>query len=248
MTKQIPLQISVNKSLSFDNYCVGVNKPVVDQLRRIASRAPSRGDESSLLFLTGSQGTGKSHLAQAFCAEAESHGSSVFFLSMEELLAHVKETAAFDPHWFDAFTQADFVCIDDFDVYAGAGRAIVAELEEALFVLLNRIILDRKTTLLLTSSTPQAVLGVQLADLRSRLSLSITLALQSNSDEVLLEIMGLKATERGLILPSDVAQFLLKRMPRNAKSLVEAMQRLDEFSMATVRPLTVPMAKEALAL
>ncbi len=247
MNTQIPLKIGFNRACSFDNYCTGENAAVVQRLRA-AALAQDKGAEASLWFLAGATATGKSHLAQAFCAEAEGDGRRSLFFSMGELHAHLQEGGEFDANWFEGFTQYELIAIDDFDCLERAPEGSREALEEALFVLVNRILLEGNTTLLLTSSRPVAALRIDLPDLRSRLGLFISLSLQENTDEVLLQIMASKASERGLTLTDEVAQFLLRRLPRDTQSIVDVMQRLDEFSMTTVRPLTVPMVKDALAL
>jgi chromosomal replication initiator protein len=51
-----------------------------------------------------------------------------------------------------------------------------------------------------------------------------------------------------VILPADVAEYLLLHVRRDIPSLVEALERLREHAMVTKRKLTIRLAREALAM
>ena len=51
---------------------------------------------------------------------------------------------------------------------------------------------------------------------------------------------------RGLRLPDEVLVYLLSRMPRDLTSLNAVLEALDRYSLATKRPVTLPLVREAL--
>ena len=53
---------------------------------------------------------------------------------------------------------------------------------------------------------------------------------------------------RGFALSDEVAAYLLSRLPRDLPTLNRVIELLDRHSLARQRPLTVPLAREALAL
>jgi len=61
-----------------------------------------------------------------------------------------------------------------------------------------------------------------------------------------LEALRLRAAQRGLQLPSETADYLLRRMPRDLPSLFELLDHLDEASLVAQRRLTVPFIRDAL--
>jgi DnaA family protein len=55
-----------------------------------------------------------------------------------------------------------------------------------------------------------------------------------------------QAARRGLRLPDEVLAYLLSRMPRDLPSLNAILEALDRYSLATKRPVTLPLVREAL--
>ena len=59
--------------------------------------------------------------------------------------------------------------------------------------------------------------------------------------------MRREADRRGTFLSDDVMDYLLTRFARDLKHLMSQLDRLDEFSRSTKRPITVPLLKQMLA-
>jgi DnaA family protein len=55
-----------------------------------------------------------------------------------------------------------------------------------------------------------------------------------------------RAAQRGLQLPQETSEYLLRRMPRDLPSLFEILDQLDEASLVAQRRLTVPFIRDAL--
>jgi DnaA family protein len=89
-------------------------------------------------------------------------------------------------------------------------------------------------------------LGVCLPDLRSRLGWGGVYALQPVDDAARMQILRVRAHERGLELPEDTAQFLLRRCPRDLPALMALLERLDAAALTAQRRLTVPFVREVL--
>ena len=61
-----------------------------------------------------------------------------------------------------------------------------------------------------------------------------------------IEALRLRAAQRGLQLPSETLDYLLKRMPRDLRSLFDILDALDEASLVAQRRLTIPFIRDAL--
>ncbi|HUJ86902.1 MAG TPA: DnaA/Hda family protein [Burkholderiales bacterium] len=83
-------------------------------------------------------------------------------------------------------------------------------------------------------------------DLRSRLGWGLVYQLRALSDEDKARHLRAEAERRGLRLPDEVIRYLLSRLPRDLPSLNAALELLDRFSLARQRPITLPLAREAL--
>ena len=85
-----------------------------------------------------------------------------------------------------------------------------------------------------------------LEDWRSRAAACVVYQLRELDDEGRIEALRLRAAQRGLQLPYDTSEYLLKRVPRDLRSLFDILDELDEASLAAQRRLTIPFIREAL--
>jgi DnaA family protein len=85
-----------------------------------------------------------------------------------------------------------------------------------------------------------------LQDLRSRLMWGPVFQLQPLKDTDKFEALRLRAKQRGLELPQNVAEYLMRHFPRDLFGLFEKLDKLDMASMAMQRRLTIPFVKSVL--
>ena len=225
---QLPLGLTLRDSARFGNYYPGASSEAVAALQAAAG-----GGGESPLYLAGLPGTGKSHLLQAACHAAGNAGLATAYLPMKELQALSAEM-------LDGLEHMALVCVDDVEVIAGR-----REWETALFNLFNRMRAAGNTLVFAASGKP-AECGFGLPDLVSRLGWGLTYTLKPLDDAQVLAALALRARGRGLELPDETAQFLLKRIPRDLLSVFDLFDRLDEASMIEQRRLTIPFVKSVL--
>ena len=101
---------------------------------------------------------------------------------------------------------------------------------------------------LLFSYAAPASLPLKLADLKSRLGAGITFHIQSLSDEEKLMALQLRARFRGMVLPAEVGQYLLRHFPRDMGKLFLLLDELDRASLAAQSRLTIPFVKTVLQM
>ncbi|WP_097460294.1 DnaA regulatory inactivator Hda [Mangrovitalea sediminis] len=227
--QQMTLGVHLRDDATFANYLGDHNREIAMRLRQ-AIGAPQLG----LLFLCGDAGTGKSHLLQAACLEQEQRGGSSLCLSLEELVL-------LEPEALQGLEVDDLICLDGLEHLRGKEAW-----QEAFFHLFNRI-QDAGRQLFVGSRFPPGELALELADIQSRLASGLVLQLARPRDEDFLEILGARAARRGLSMPDEVAQYILRRAPRDAGALLELLDRLDSLSLQHQRRLTVPFVKQAMS-
>ena len=83
-------------------------------------------------------------------------------------------------------------------------------------------------------------------DLRSRLGWGLVYQLRAPGDAEKAGHLRAEAARRGLRLPEEVLAYLLSHLPRDLASLNAVLDSLDRYSLASQRPLTVPLVREAL--
>lgn len=228
---QLPLGIRLPDSSVFESYFAGRNQPVVEAL--LALNASERGRAPTCIWLHGAPGTGKTHLLQAVCARAGREGRTAAYLPLPDVIDLGEELLG-------GFGELAIVCLDD--AQAVAGREAW---ERALFRL-HQELDERGGRLLVSGATPPAALPFKLRDLASRMNGGLVLTLHSLEEPEQIAALQLRAQARGMELPDETAQFMLRRLPRDMTHLYAVLDELDAASLVAQRRLTVPFVKEVL--
>lgn len=226
-TLQLALGVKLRDDARFDNFHGQRN---AESARRLAVLIH---EDVPVIVLCGDRDTGKSHLLQAACHEAETEGQTTICVSMPEL-------ARFGPDALEGLENAALVCLDDVDQIAGQ-----AVWEEGVFHLYNRVI-DQGHRLLVSLSDIPALIPFGLEDLSSRLRHGVMIQLGVYRDDDRMRILSARAEQRGLQIGDDVATFILRRAPRELAALLAILDRLDENSLQAQRRLTIPFVKSVM--
>jgi chromosomal replication initiation ATPase DnaA len=117
--------------------------------------------------------------------------------------------------------------------------------EEGLFHAWNQA-MDERRPLLMTARSDPRDWNLALADLRSRLAATPRVIIRS-PDDALLEAVFLKQwRDRGIEAAPEFAHYVLSRIERSFEAIARAVDLLDRAAMAARRPLSIPLAREAL--
>jgi DnaA-homolog protein len=219
--RQLALGVRLRANALFESFWPGENREIVAALRR-----PS----ASPLWLWGGSGSGKTHLLQAVCAEA---GDTAAYFPLSRSLSLPVEALA-------GFERSAVLCIDDADTVAGD-----LAWERALFRLYNEAA-ELHTRLIFAAASPPRRPDWRLDDWRSRAAACIVYQLQELDDAGRVEALRLRAAQRGLQLPQETSEYLLRRVPRDLHSLFDILDQLDEASLVAQRRLTIPFIRDAL--
>lgn len=222
LRRQLPLRIGLRDGATFSNFLPAANVQAVHALE---------AQSEPFIYLWGSAGSGKSHLLQAACHAVTEAGGSAVYLPLAELSAMSAEL-------LDGMEQMPLVCIDEVEHIAGN-----ESWEQALFHLYNRL-RDSGGRLVVAGAASPSALGLQLPDLVSRLGWGPVYQLQRLSDEEKAEALRMRAAQRGMEMPPEVASYLLNRAPRDMQALFALLDELDEVSLAAQRKLTIPFVRE----
>jgi chromosomal replication initiation ATPase DnaA len=177
---------------------------------------------SFALGLFGPAGCGKSHLAHIF---AERSGGAVV------------PAAALSVEAVPAIAAHPAVAVEDAD------RGVDAT---ALFHLFNQM-KETGRWLLLTGRAAPARWGVELPDLRSRLSSIPVAAILPPGDDLLTAVLVKLFADRQLRVAPDVLTFLLPRMERTFDAARDLVAAIDAAALANRRDITVSLVRTVLA-
>ena len=216
--RQIPLAIGVEAARTLDNFVAGANALAIAHLRALSPQAAP-------VYLWGPSGAGKTHLLRSLVERGEAQGTHSGWFSAADAAPW-----PFDEGWA-------LVAIDDCDALdVGQQHAAFALFVEAT---------TRGIPVAAAGRVPPVDLAVR-EDLRTRLGWGHVFAIASLGEPEVRATLRREADRRGIFLSDEVMDYLLTRFARDLKYLMTQLDRLDEFSLATKRTITVPLLKQML--
>lgn len=177
------------------------------------------------MLLTGPAGSGKSHLAAIWAAQAGgtvAEGGALGADAVEGLAAH------------------GAVAVDDANAVAGHPAR-----EAALFHLHNRM-RERGHPLLLTAAAPPRDWGLGLPDLASRMQAMAATRLGRPDDALLRAVLVKLFADRQVVVEPALIPYVVARMDRSIAAARALVASLDALSLERGRPISRALAAEAL--
>jgi DnaA family protein len=203
------------------------------RLKSEIERLMSEEDEK-FLYLWGPSDSGKTHLLQTISAELSQDLPSIYL--------PLKLINSYSAQCLENLEYQHLVIIDDIQAIAQNH-----EWEHGIFHLFNRIRQQQLTTLIISGDTPPKELGLNLADLSSRLQWGACYQVQEPCDELKLKILMERAQAKGFDLPLQVAQYLLSHSKRQLSKLMTILEQIDIGSLEEQRQkISIPFVKKYL--
>jgi chromosomal replication initiation ATPase DnaA len=215
--RQLALALPHAESLSRDDFLEGPANAAGLALIESWPDWPNR-----VMLLVGPEGSGKSHLASIWAAQAGARATSAHALTSAEIPAELATGAL----------VLEDLKASEFD-------------ERALFHLLNLAREDAAYVLITARQLPSA-LAVELRDLRSRLRAIPTVALLPPDDQLLRALIIKFCADRQLAVDESVVNFVANRIERSFAAARQAVALLDSEALRLGRPVTRALAAELL--
>lgn len=217
--KQIPLAIATGPEQGFDNFLAGANAAAVGHLQALIPGAAP-------VYLWGAGGCGKTHLLKALVRRFDAQGLRALWFSSR------------DPAPWEWHEGAALLVFDGCDRFDEAQQ-------HAAFTLFVEAT-TRKVAIAAAGRLPPVDLPLR-EDLRTRLGWGHVFALQPLGEAEVRAVLRREADRRGIFLGDEVMDYLLTRFARDLKSLMELLDQLDRFALASKRAVTVPLLRQMLA-
>ena len=215
--KQLVLDIALPASPDFDNFVVGRNAELVQQLRAIADGSSAQKS----LYMWGEQGSGRTHLLKA---SVEACTFPALYIKGGEDVIEI------DP-------RARLIAIDDVETVGDAAQI-------ATFHLYNRL-REEGGAFIASGSVAPNQLALR-ADLQTRLTWGLVYNITRLTDEEKIAALHHHAQQRGFELKTDVANYLLRHGKRDMPGLIAILNALDRYSLETKRPITLRLLGDLL--
>lgn len=176
------------------------------------------------LVLTGPKGSGKTHLARLWAAEA---GAA---------LLPATDLATAD---LPALSAHGAVAVEDAETAAGNPQA------EAAFFHLHNLV-TQSGHLLVTANRPPRDWGLALPDLASRLQAAALARIEAPDDALLSAVLIKLFSDRQITVPPALIPYLVARMERSIDAARALVAALDARALAEGRPITRQLAADLL--
>jgi DnaA-homolog protein len=226
---QIPFQFGNNQQHDLASFLPGENQTLLHLLNTIANN-----ENPHCLYLWGLSGTGKTHLLQAVCKQANESNLHVAYIPLKQL-------DEISIEMLHDLGELDIVCIDDLECIAGH-----KEWQQGLTWLYNEL-RDNKRSLVMSANISPVNISLEVDDLKSRLSWDQVYPIKQASDELKVQILKQKAVARSFELGDDVIEYIIRRVDRDLTSLIEILDEIDHASLAAKRKITIPFVKELIS-
>ena len=215
--KQLVLDLGADQAQRLETFEVGQNAELAHLMHQFAERA----SREHFAYLWGESAAGKTHLLQALAATPGSRYIA----------------AGAPPADFLYSPGTSLYLLDDCDQLPAAAQIDA-------FALFNQI-REHKAYMVSTGPVPPAVLPVR-EDLRTRMGWGLIYQIHGLSDEQKIAALTHAAEARGLMLSASVLPYLLSHFRRDMRSLSTMLDALDQYSLETQRPVTLPLLRDLL--
>jgi len=222
--RQLPLPMHLPARDGFDALVVGRNDHAVQHLRGLLPGAHA----GAPVYLWGTAGSGKTRLLRALAAQHQAQGGRV--------------------GWFDANDALPWVLDESWSlVVLDRCEALDAARQQAAFALFVAAgAQGAEVQWAAGGRLPPVDLPLR-DDLRTRLGWGHVFALQPLAEDETRAALRREADRRGILLPDEVIAHLLTHFDRDMVHLMALLDRLDGFSLAEKRHITVPLLKKMVA-
>lgn len=197
------------------------------------------------LLIHGPTSVGKTHLLEGIWRSARKacHGITAIYLTAEQFTTYFLEALRGGglPNFRRKYRGVGLLIIDDLQFLAGK-RATQIELLHTIDTLLRE-----RRQLVFSADRPPAELAELGPELTTRLEGGMVCGIDPPDHNTRLGIVAQMARRTKLHVPEDVQQFIASRLTSHARELSGALCRLQATAEALGRPITLPMAEEALA-
>ncbi len=230
---------------TFDSFVAGPANEFAYRATR--SLAEEDGSDVALLFIHGGFGFGKTHLLNAVALEAKRRGRRALLLGAEDFMRQFlgalnrRDTLGFK----DELRAADMLLIDDLQHLCRSTYTV----SEFLHTL--NAFSDLRRKLVIAADRPPTALDALGADVRSRLSGGLVIALNRPDRATRLAILKARAREYAkrrpdAALPDEVLEHLANMEETSPRDLIGAFTKLAVYADLTKKPVTIEIVAETI--
>lgn len=189
-----------------------------------------------VLYIYGSEGTGKTHLCHALLNQRKYSDNSFSFIYLTFKNYHLKHMSE---DKLNATNETNILIIEDVHLIQNS------RFEETVFGLFN-IFVQRQKPIIVTSQKHPNKLNSLHKRMTSRFASGTIINIDVLNEDTCIEIVKKIAKDHQVLFPDKVIQYLIKRVPRNPQYLRELFTEIDKFSLQSKKPISITLVKKVL--
>ena len=236
-------QIVLSPDYVFDSFVVGPNNRLAHAAAQAVAQKPGRAYNP--FFVHGGVGMGKTHLLQALCQDmlARNPSARIVYISCSTFMDvfHEAVRAGRMLEFRHRFRSADMLVIDDIHFLSKHEQT-----QEEFFHTFNALYQSGRQVVLSSDAAPSEIPDLE-ERLVSRFNSGLVARIDRPAYETRVAILRAKAALHDLTLPDEVPAYVAARIDSNIRELEGALARLRGVAMAMGTPITLDLAKQALA-
>lgn len=238
----------INPKYTFDSFVVGSSNRYLFAAAKAVAENP--GNSYNPLFIYGGAGLGKTHMMHAIANYIKLNNPllNVLYATCEkfasDLITNLRQGKAYSQEGMDfrnKYRNVDVLIIDDVQFLAKKQST-----QEEFFHTFNELYGQNKQIVLSADCHPKEI--ELLSDrLKTRFEGGLMAQVLPPDIETKIAILQKKAEMRKYVLNLDVALFLAEKSDNDVRSLEGMLNKVIFASMLHERPISIDLAKDALA-
>ncbi len=235
--------INLNSRYTFNNFIVGSANRLAHAAALSVAERP--GHAYNPLFLYGGVGLGKTHLMHAIgnAVAAKFPRKRILYATSEkftnDFINSIREQKMED--FRGRYRRIDVLLIDDIQFIADRERT-----QEEFFHTFNAIHEAGKQVVLSSDRPPKAITTLE-ERLRSRFEWGLIADLTPPDLETRIAILRSKAEDQLHLIPSEVIEFIARKVVSNVRELEGALNRVVAYASMSGMPVNIELASAVLS-
>lgn len=233
---------NLNPRYTFDTFVVGPTNKMAHAVSVAVAESP--GGSYNPLFLYGGAGLGKTHLMHSIAHHIINNRKDlrVLYVTSEKFTNELIDSLKHDKNkeFRDKYRNIDVLLIDDIQFIIGKEST-----QEEFFHTFNELHEAKKQIVISSDKHPREISTLE-ERLRSRFEWGITADIQPPDYETRMAILKKRAELENLEIDTEVMQYVANNITSNIRELEGALNKIYVFANLEKRPVTLPLAEEAL--
>ncbi len=231
---------TLNPKYNFETFIVGNSNRLAHAAALAVAEHP--GESYNPLFIYGGTGLGKTHLLHALGQHPMTRGKSVLYVSSEtftnDMINAIRTQTTSE--FRRAYREIDLLLIDDIQFIGGKEGT-----QEEFFHTFNHLYAANKQIVISSDRHPRSIPTLE-ERVRSRFEGGMITDIQPPDLEMRIAILRTKAEALAVLMPSDVIDFIARKVQSNIRELEGALTRVLGYARLMNTPISVELANTVL--